>query len=192
MTYLFDIGNVLLAFDFTPALSTLLGRQADPNALQQIIARKDDFEAGQIDVDEYISWASTLLDYRGGADGFKQAWRSIFTPIYPNWELVKQLHAEGHRLILYSNTNAIHAPYCMEQYDIFRYFDHAVFSHEIGEIKPHCDFFTRSFELFDINPAETRYIDDLEDNILAGRRHGLDCFHYLPDSHQALAQWTKK
>ena len=48
MTYLFDIGNVLLAFDFDPALNSLKGANHAPNAIEQIIHKKDAFEAGEI------------------------------------------------------------------------------------------------------------------------------------------------
>ncbi|MFC4993155.1 HAD family hydrolase [Rubritalea tangerina] len=188
-TYLFDIGNVLLAFDFSPALNALMGSNPAPNAIQDIIARKDAFEAGQIPVENYIAWASELLDFGGDPDAFKHAWRHIFTPIEGTWKLAEQLKAEGHRLILYSNTNAIHASHCLDTYDVFKHFDHAVFSHEIGAIKPHDDFFTRSFDQFAILPEQTYYIDDLAENVAAGRAHGLNAHQYSASNHQALLDW---
>lgn len=189
-TYLFDIGNVLLAFDFTPALSSLLGKNPSPTALAQIIERKDEFESGKIETTPYIQWASELLDFKGDEEQFKEAWRDIFTPITGTWELAKQLKSEGHRLMLYSNTNAIHAPFCLETYDIFEIFDHAVFSHEIGAIKPHSEFFTRSFEKFNIDPTQTYYIDDMPENIEAGKSHGLESFLYSANKHPALLDWV--
>lgn len=191
MTYLFDIGNVLLAFDFTPALKSLKGDSYDPEAIGKIIARKDDFESGKIPVDEYIEWASGLLDSKATEVEFRKAWNSIFTPITATWELAAQLKAEGHRLILYSNTNAIHAPYCLETYSVFEHFDHAVFSHEIGAIKPQDDFFLRSFEQFNIIPEDTIYIDDMPENIQAGKAHGLRSFLYNKDEHARLLDWLE-
>lgn len=188
-TYLFDIGNVLLAFDFTPALSSLLGANAEPTALAQIIARKDELESGKIEITPFIQWASALLDFSGSEAEFRAIWCNIFTPISGTWELAKKLKAEGNRLILYSNTNAIHAPFCLETYSIFEHFDHAVFSHEIGAIKPQPDFFMRSFEKFNIDPAQTYYIDDMPENIAAGRAHGLDSFLYSADNHAELLDW---
>lgn len=189
-TYLFDIGNVLLSFDFTPALSSLLGPNPKPDALHQIIERKDEFESGQIEVDDYIKWASGLLDFKGSHEDFKQAWRNIFTPIQGTWELAEKLKSDGHRLILYSNTNVIHAQYCLETYSVFENFDHAVFSHEIGAIKPHSDFFLRSFDKFNIDPSRSYYIDDLPENIEAGRNHGLHTHLYSADRHQELLDWV--
>ncbi|MEO1857419.1 MAG: HAD family phosphatase [Rubritalea sp.] len=189
-TYLFDIGNVLLAFDFTPALTSLLGPDSKPNAFLDIIERKDAFESGQVEVDDYVQWASKLLDFHGTVEEFKHAWRHIFTPILGTWELAEKLKADGHRLILYSNTNAIHAIHCLETYSVFEHFDHAVFSHEIGAIKPHPEFFLRSFEKFNIDPALSYYIDDLPENIEAGRSHGLNSHLYSADRHHELLEWV--
>lgn len=191
MTYLFDIGNVLLTFDFTPALTGLVGPNPKPDALQQIITRKDHFEAGQMPIEEYITWASELLDFKGDHDDFAHAWNHIFTPVEGTWKLVEKLAAEGHRLILYSNTNPIHAPFITKQYPIFNHFHHAVFSHEIQAIKPDPDFFTRSFEKFDIDPTDTIYIDDMPENIDAGKKHGLQSFLYNHQDHQALLDWLE-
>ncbi len=183
---------MLLAFDFIPPLSTLLGENPQPDALAQIIARKDEFESGKIETTPYIQWASELLDFHGEEEAFKAAWRDIFTPIEGTWELTKKLKADGHRLILYSNINAIHAPHCLETYNIFKHFDHAVFSHEIGAIKPQPEFFTRSFEKFNIEPSQTYYIDDMPKNIEAGKAHGLASFQYSPDKHNELLEWLSK
>ena len=189
MTYLFDIGNVLLSFNFAPALESLTGENPDPQALEKILTAKDDFEAGQMSIDDYLDYVFPLLDYRGSREDFFTTWNSIFTPIQPTWDLVEKLSAQGHRLILYSNTNAIHAPFCLETYPVFKHFDHAVFSHEIGAIKPHSEFFTRSIEKFDIIPEDTIYIDDLADNIEAGKAHGFHSFCYDYNNHQALTTW---
>ena len=188
-TYLFDIGNVLLTFDFAPALNALLGPHSDPDALHKIIERKDTFESGKIEVDDFIKWASELLDFHGTEKDFKHAWKHIFTPIQGTWDLVEKLKSSGNRLILYSNTNAIHATHCLATYAIFEHFDHAVFSHEIGAIKPHSEFFLRSFEKFNIDPAQSYYIDDLPANIDAGRSHGLNSHLYSADRHQDLLDW---
>jgi len=104
---------------------------------------------------------SPLLDFQGSPEDFYKAWNSIFTPIPATWELLKSLSSKGHRIILFSNINPIHAPYLLETHDVFEYADKAAFSFELGAIKPEKAFFTRAFEAFDIIPEDTIYIDDL-------------------------------
>jgi putative hydrolase of the HAD superfamily len=192
MTFLFDIGNVLLAFDFVPALNTLKGENADLSAIENIIAAKDSFEAGETSIEDYIILVREQLDFHGDESEILTAWNSIFTKIPETFELASKLKEEGHRLILFSNINPIHAPYCTETHKLEERFDHAVFSCEIGAIKPHDAFFTRAFEKYHIIPEETIYIDDLPDNIAAGKRHGLHSFCYDYRRHDKLLKWLEE
>jgi len=183
-TVLFDIGNVLLSFDFKPALEAISGSNPSPNAFKQIIQQKDIFEAGKQDKNEYIEWVLNMLDSSASNEDFENAWTSIFTKIEPTWELARRLHQQGHRLILFSNTNCIHAPYCLKTYSEFSLFEGAVFSHEIGAIKPEDDFYIKAIEKYSIQPEETLYIDDLNANIEAGRKFGFTSFLYDHRDHE--------
>ncbi|MFT5906705.1 MAG: FMN phosphatase YigB (HAD superfamily) [Cryomorphaceae bacterium] len=191
MTFLFDIGNVLLAFDFLPALNSLKGPAPDPDAIEKIISAKDDFEAGETPLDEYIILVRELLDFHGSEAELFTAWNSIFTEIPETFQLALSLKERGHRLILFSNINPIHAPYCIQTHKLLERFDHAVFSYEIGAVKPYDNFFTRAFEKHQIIPEETIYIDDLPENIAAGKRHGLISFCYDYRKHDNLLSWLE-
>ncbi len=191
MTFLFDIGNVLLAFDFIPALESLKGPNPQPDAINKVISAKDDFEAGLTPLPDYINFIRTTLDIQESDEHIHNVWNSIFTEIPQTFELAQSLKAQGHRLILFSNINPIHAPYCINKYNLNERFDHAVFSYEIGAIKPQSEFFTRAFKKFNIIPEETIYIDDLPENIASGIKHGLKSFCYNATNHQKLLDWIK-
>lgn len=191
MTFLFDIGNVLLAFDFLPALNSLKGENHHPNAVEKILAAKDNFESGETSLKDYIILIRRLLDFDGNEAELFAAWNSIFTQIPETFQLAHDLRSQGHRLILFSNINPIHAPHCIAEHKLLERFDHAVFSYEIGAVKPHDDFFTRAFEKFQIVPEETIYIDDLPENIAAGKRYGLNSFCYDYRQHGDLLQWLE-
>jgi glucose-1-phosphatase len=193
MTFLFDIGRVLLDFDFESSLVRLL--QSDGAAaerLQRLLARKDEFEAGGVDAESYIAWALATMECSATADEFTHAWRNIFTPNEPMWKHVRELAAEGHRLILFSNTNAIHCPWIFETYPEFSLFPEAVLSYQAGSIKPHPDIYRHAIEKHGLDPSATRYIDDLPENIVAGREHGFRCFQYDLKEHAPFEQWLAK
>lgn len=192
MTYLFDIGNVLLAFDFLPALNSLKGKNASATAVEELLHKKDALESGLITVDEYLLLVRSILDYQGSDAHFFETWNSIFTKIPATFELAKSLKKQGHRLILFSNISPIHSRHCLDTYNLSSIFDHAVFSHEIKAIKPDDPFFTRAFQQFKIVPEETIYIDDLVENIAAGERHGLKSFCYDYKKHHDLITWLEK
>ena len=191
MTYLFDIGNVLLSFDFQPALNSLMGENPAHNAFDKLMLRKDDFESGDLSADEYVLLARDILDYHGPDSHFLDVWNSIFTKIPATFELAKSLKEQGHRLILFSNISPIHANYCKENYHLMSLFDAAAFSYQMKAIKPNDKFFTKAFEKFDIIPKDTIYIDDLPENIATGKRLGLQSFRYDSGKHHDLIAWLE-
>jgi glucose-1-phosphatase len=90
MTFLYDIGRVLLDFDFEGSLTRILPPDC-PNPgerLSHLLDRKDEFEAGAIDPDDYIDWALGVLGSHAGHAEFRDAWQQIFTPNLPMWDRV--------------------------------------------------------------------------------------------------------
>ena len=191
MTFLFDIGRVLLDFDFESSLARLLPCDCtDPNErLCHLLERKDAFESGEIHADDYIPWALGVLSSQSTHDEFRHAWQQIFTPNEPMWETVRKLSAAGHRLILFSNTNAIHCPWVFEAYPEFSLFDGAVLSFEVGTIKPHRPIYQHAVDAHALDPATTLYIDDLPQNIATGRDFGFHCHQYDLNDHGAFERW---
>ena len=191
MTFLFDIGRVLLDFDFEGSLQRLLPPDCpDPHArLARLLERKDQFEAGAINPHDYTLWALEVLGSEATVDEFRHAWQRIFTPNQPMWENVRALAAAGHRLILFSNTNAIHCPWVFEAFPEFSLFDSAVLSFEVGAIKPQPAIYQHALDAHDLTPQETLYIDDLPQNIATGIDFGFHCHQYDLNDHEAFEQW---
>lgn len=191
MTFLFDIGRVLLDFHFEKSLATLLPEgAADLEAkLTALLEKKDEFEGGLIPNEEYIPWAIGSLGGQITEDVFTHAWRNIFTPNEPMWRVVESLAARGHHLILFSNTNGIHCPWIFETYDVFRHFKGAVLSHEAKGLKPHDAIYEYAIRTHGLKPSETRYIDDLGPNIETGKRFGFRSWQYDLNDHPAFERW---
>jgi putative hydrolase of the HAD superfamily len=193
MTFLFDIGRVLLDFDFESSLARLLppGTSDATARLQRLLDRKDEFESGRIDVDSYTNWALEVLESDATPDEFHHAWRHIFTPNEPMWRRVRQLSADGHRLILFSNINAIHVPWIYDEFPEFHLFDDAVMSFRTGFIKPDPEIYHYAIAYHNIIPAETLYIDDLPQNAATGRALGFQTWQYDLNHHPAFENWLK-
>ena len=191
MTFLYDIGRVLLDFDFEPSLARLLpaGCPDAHERMARMLERKDDFESGAIDADTYINWAIGVLGSKVTHTEFRDAWQRIFTPNEPMWDRVRQRATAGHRLILFSNTNAIHCPWVFDAYPEFALFDEAVLSFEAGSIKPYPPIYQHALDTHRLIPAETLYIDDLPENIATGREFGFHCHQYNLNDHAAFERW---
>jgi glucose-1-phosphatase len=188
VTILFDIGNVLLRFDYKEALHALIPAEMGDAAerLRLLDEKRDDLESGRVGADEFVAWALETLGSPASPEQFIAAWRSIFSPIAGTWALAERWAAEGHRLILFSNINPIHHPWIFEEYPVFRHFHGAVMSYEIGCMKPLEGFYQIACETYQLDPSDTFYIDDLPANIASGKRFGFHCHQYHPDDHEAL------
>ncbi len=186
--FLFDIGNVLLKFDFNIAFRKFAerGDLSDPvdvmAALDQV---KVPYEDGQIDRAAFIRGAFDVLRYRGTEAEFVSAWREIFVPNDPMFALVEKLHGRF-PLYLLSNTNDIHRDYFFRQYPVFQRFTAGVYSHEARASKPNRAIYETAVRQLGLEPASTFFIDDLLPNIETARALGFVAHHYHYDDHAAL------
>jgi HAD superfamily hydrolase (TIGR01509 family) len=191
VTFLFDIGRVLLDFDFETSIARLFPPHVtDPgDRMHRLIERKDELEAGKIETDEYIGWAIKTLGSHATPDEFRHAWRHIFTPNEPMWDRVRQLAADGHQLILFSNINGIHWPWITEEFPQFSNFPEAVVSFKTGFIKPQPGIYHHAIAAHGLVPEETLYIDDLPANCATGRELGFRTWQYDIRDHAAFESW---
>jgi len=193
-TFLFDIGRVLLDFDFESALLKLIPQRINnpKERIQQVLEQKDALEAGLIDPEKYANWALKIFESDATLPQFYHAWQQIFTVNEPMWRCVRQLASNNHALILISNINAIHCPWIFTAYPEFSYFEHKILSFEIGILKPESAIYQHAIKTFQLNPTTTIYIDDQPQNIASGRELGFQCWQYDLNDHQAFEIWLKK
>jgi glucose-1-phosphatase len=191
MTFLFDLGRVLYDFDFASSLARLLpaGIPDAKERIGKLLERKDEFETGKIDVQSYVSWALKVLGSDATHEEFCHAWQQIFTPNEPMLSRIRQLSKDGHRLIVFSNINGIHCPWVFENFPDLSLFDGAILSHETGFIKPQHEIYQYAIERYGLIPEQTPYIDDLPQNIAAGRELGFPCWQYDLKNHAAFETW---
>jgi putative hydrolase of the HAD superfamily len=180
--FIFDIGNVLVRFDYGRAAASLSAMGADLSdraALETMAAR---YERGTIDRPAFLEALRSIL--RHGADdaAVARAWQEIFEPNAPMWELVEKLHGT-YPLYLLSNTNCLHHDYLEREYEIFGRFSDGVFSYRAKMMKPEPEIFALAIRQFGVHPQATVYLDDLSANVEAARGAGLRAFQYHPDAH---------
>ena len=185
---LFDIGNVLLRFDFSKALRRIAAQCAafeEAGALVLIDQVKVPFEEGRIDRAAFLRGVIDVIRYRGSEAEFVAAWEEIFEPNLPMVTLVKELHGKL-PLYLLSNTSDIHREYVFRQYPIFGRFTAGVYSYEARASKPGRRIYEIAIEQLGLEPASTFFIDDLLPNIETARSLGFHAHHYHHEAHDRL------
>jgi putative hydrolase of the HAD superfamily len=186
--FLFDIGNVLLRFDFSLALDKLAAQSEAHNPTEVLAAIdrvKLAYEDGQIDRAGFLRAAFDVLRFRGTEVDFIAAWEDIFEPNLPMIALVERLHGR-YPLYLLSNTNDIHRDYIFRRYEYFGRFTAGTYSYEAKASKPGREIYGIACRQLGIEPASTFFIDDLLPNIETARALGFQCHHYHHDQHEAL------
>lgn len=186
--FLFDIGNVLLRFDFSLALKKVAAQSKIHDALEVLgtVDRvKVAYEDGQIDRQAFLRAAFDVIGYSGSEADFIAAWEDIFEPNAPMFSLVEQLHGRF-PLYLLSNTSDIHRDYIFRRYPLFEKFTAGVYSYEVHASKPGREIYEIACRDLGIEPGATFFIDDLLPNIETARTLGFNAHHYHHDRHAAL------
>ena len=186
--FLFDIGNVLLRFDFNIALRKIAA-QSDALDPADLLARMEPLkfmlEDGQLDRAAFLPAIFDVLRYRGTEAEFIAAWEDIFEENQPMTALVERLHGR-YPLYLLSNTNDLHVDYFLRRYPVFRHFCGGVYSHKVRASKPSPEIYRIACRQLGIEPGTTFFIDDLRPNIEAARALGFCTHHYHHEKHGDL------
>jgi FMN phosphatase YigB (HAD superfamily) len=184
---IFDIGNVLLRFDFSLVVRRIApfcsGNTRDFDSLLEPLKMR--LESGSINGETFLKEVSASIGYSGDPALLRSAWQEIFTPIEATHALVERLHGSL-PLFLLSNTNDLHAEYFLARYPVFKRFDGAVYSHECGLMKPDASIYRHTLEQFKLDAGRVFFIDDLAPNVAAARACGWRAHHYREGSHELL------
>ena len=110
-----------------------------------------------------------------------------------NIALVQRL-SKDYRVFLLSNTNALHAAHFNAVLErdfgisgMDQLMERAFYSHDLGFRKPDIRIFKKTMELAGVLPAESLFIDDLEDNVIAARKTGMRAVKF--DVRSSKLEW---
>jgi putative hydrolase of the HAD superfamily len=136
------------------------------------------FETGLVEPRDFVDQMCQTLDMKVDYDQFRAIWSCIFTDV-----LIPESMLEGlkrrYRLVLVSNTNALHFEMISETYaHLLRHFDDLVLSYEVRAMKPQPEIFQAAVEIAGCSPHECFYTDDIAAYIEAARRMGIDAVQF--------------
>ncbi len=179
---IFDLGKVLIPFDFKLGYQALEAHCAYPAAeIPRRIAATDlvqRFERGLVEPLDFVAQLSRVLELRLDYGKFCDAWSSIFHGQLLPDDMIESL-ARRYRLLLLSNTNAIHFRMIRENYPVIRHFHERVLSFEVHAMKPEAEIYRAALERAGCRPGECFFTDDIAENVEAARRHGIDSVQFL-------------
>jgi epoxide hydrolase-like predicted phosphatase len=188
---IFDLGKVLVQFDFKRGYRELEALCPYPAAeIPKRIATTDlvvRFETGLIESHDFVSQFSALLGLRLDYGHFCRIWSCIFSETLIPESMLEALAAR-YRLLLLSNTNAIHFEMIRANYPLLRHFHDLILSYEVKAMKPRPEIYHAAVERAGCRPDECFYTDDIADFVEAARRLGIDAvqFHSAEQLQEAM------
>ena len=174
---LFDLGKVLIDFNFETGVQALHAAcSISRTRLDEVLWDADwvrRYERGEISTSQFHNYLCETADLSMDLPAFCETWSSVFLPNPIVSEELLQNLKRKYPLVLVSNTNEAHIDFVRSNYRILEYFDHYIFSYEVGSLKPERKIFEEAIKIAG-HPAESLFFtDDRSENISAAAELGM-------------------
>jgi HAD superfamily hydrolase (TIGR01509 family) len=172
----FDLGKVLVDFDYSIATRKIAARSAMPlDEIYNFIGSSNiaiKYEVGLVTRREFFEQARQAIGFRGTFEEFSEFFADIFTAIPPMIELHAELRRRGVPTYIFSNTNDLAVEHIRRNFPFFKNFDGYIYSYEVGVMKPDGKIYEVLEELAGRRGKEILYLDDRPENVVAGAARG--------------------
>jgi putative hydrolase of the HAD superfamily len=193
MVIVFDLGKVLVDFDYGVAAGRIAARSnLSSDKIQPLIERSRliiDYESGRLTRQEFFEFVRKATGFGGTIGEFSGFFADIFTPIQPTIDLHAGLRRRGFKTYIFSNTNDLAIEHIRRNFPFFQNFDGYIFSCETGAMKPDAKIYEAMEAASGRHGAEIIYIDDRPENIEAGSARGWKTIlHESPEKSRAALE----
>ena len=177
---IFDLGNVLISFIPSEYLKKKNYPSNIRNTILDDIFRSEEWKKldnGEITVPEAIDSIALKSALKREEIALVFNFRAdIMFPLDDNVRLLPELKKQGFRLYYLSNFPLDIFEEIRSDYYFFRYFDGGIISSEVKLSKPDVKIFRYILGKYILKPDECLYIDDIEENIKAAEKTGIQGF----------------
>ncbi len=181
-TVIFDLGKVIVPFDLKRGYAALQPHCTyGADEIQKRIAATDlvhRFEAGQVSPEAFVAQLSAQLGLSVSYDQFCDLWSAIFLPETIVPEPMLEGISARYRMLLLSNTNAIHWAMIHATYTAMAHFHDYVLSHEVGAMKPSPVIYEEAVRRAGCRPEECFFTDDMPAFVEGARQFGIDAVQF--------------
>ena len=184
----FDLGNVLIPFDYNKILINLdkiengLGRRFY-NMYKNNYDIHQKYERWELSDEKFLDIMIDWTENKISREEFCRIYSDLFAVNDDTVALLPKLK-KHYRLVLLSNTNHIHQKYGWQHYEFLGNFDKLILSHEVAAIKPEEKIY-RAVEAFTGVPSEEHlFIDDIKEYVEGAKSLGWDAIQFT--THKKL------
>ena len=190
-TIIFDFGNVFVNLDIEAAHKHALETFQIESLSEEMLGFNNFYEQGLISTDEFLEFYSDNFP-KLSKEELIDIWNFMLKD-FPKSRLdfLKAIQQSSkYKLILLSNTNALHINYIKDHvsfYEEFKNcFDAFYLSHEINLVKPNQDIFEFIINENELKAEECLFIDDNQDNINTANTLKIKTWHINPETEDVI------
>jgi FMN phosphatase YigB (HAD superfamily) len=173
---IFDLGKVLVDFDYSIAAQKSAARsQKPPGDLHSFLSTSPhlmDFESGRMTRRQFFDAIQRAIGFHGDLAEFGTYFADIFTEMPDTIALHAELRRAGYQTFILSNTNDLAVEHVRRRFSFFSNFDGYILSYEVGGLKPEPEIYAAMEKLTGRSGADLIYIDDRPENIETGLARG--------------------
>ncbi len=192
--FIFDIGNVLVDFDF----QVLLQQIADDSGTPAKPPTERDLEMHHA-VEEGVISDQAFADYLNEAKGLSWSvddligvWQKMFTVNQTGYGMFREAIARGLPVYTLSNIAEHHIEAIERNWPDF--FDGATglfLSYQVGARKPNAEIYRHMLDDLGVKGEQCLFLDDLTKNVEAARAAGIQAHQFIPANHAAIREAVK-
>jgi HAD superfamily hydrolase (TIGR01509 family) len=172
----FDLGKVLLDFDYNIAAQRIAARsKLEPEAVKQVIDGSSllfRYETGLLTSEEFYREVCVATGFSGNFAQFALLFADIFSAIPAMVEFQAALRKRRLPTYILSNTNDLAVIHIRRQFPFFGNFDGYILSYEHGVMKPDAKIYEIVERQSGRRDGEILYLDDRPENIAGGAARG--------------------
>lgn len=173
---IFDLGKVLVDFDYTIAARKIAARSAkSPKDLHAFLGSSPllvEFECGRLTRRQFFDAVCHAIGFHGDLEEFGGYFADIFTEMPGTIALHAELRRRGFKTFIFSNTNDLAIEHVRRNFPFFKQFDGYIFSYEVGGMKPQPEIYAAMETLAGRRGADLVYLDDRPENVAVGAARG--------------------
>jgi len=187
---IFDLGKVLVDFDYTIAARKIADRStrtpADLHAFLGSSPLLHEYESGRINRQQFYELVTQAIGFQGDLAEFGGYFAQIFTEMPGTIALHAELRRQHYPVYIFSNTNDLAIEHVRRDFPFFAHFDGYIFSYEVGAMKPQPEIYAAMEAMTGRRGADLIYLDDRAENIAAGAARGWRAIlHETPEKSRA-------
>ena len=190
-TLIFDLGKVLVRYDFRKLLADLKYDEETAQAVADAMFLSPQWTEGDRGVKTEEEILQSFIDNNPAYEQeirqtFEEMGRTISLYSYTK-DWMKYLKKRGYKLYILSNFSKPLYDRCQKELKFLELMDGGYMSWQIHCLKPEQEIFQKLLSDFQIDPSKAVFLDDMIDNVAEARAQGLNAIHFT-GRKQALKQ----